>query len=105
MRTPVILPMQANVGQILVDVTLNIELFILVIHFDHFLKGCNNVNSFLKLKHDLSSQIPGLGYNFCHINELFETLSTSNVNIENLNIQSKGLVMKYIRKSRDVSKS
>ena len=39
-------------------VTLNIELFILVMHFDHFLKGCNNVNSCLKLKHDLPSQIP-----------------------------------------------
>ena len=84
---------------------LNIKLFILSIHFDHFLKGCNNINSSLKLKHSLSSQIPGLGYNFCQVNELFETLSTSNVNIENLNIQNKGLVMKYTRKSRDVSKS
>ena len=74
-------------------------------HFDNFLKGCNNVNSCLKLKHDLSSQIPDLGYNFCQVNKLFETLSTSNVNIENLSIESKGLVMKYNRKSRDVSKS
>ena len=73
-------------------------------HFDHFLKGWNNVNSCLKLKRDLSSQILDLGYNFCQVNELFETLSTSNVNIEILNIQSKGLVIKYTRKSRDVSK-
>ena len=70
------------------NVTLNIELFILVMHFDHFLKRCNNVNSCLKLKHDLSCQIPDLGYNCCQVNELFETLSTSNVNIENLSIQS-----------------
>ena len=62
------------------NVTLNIELFILVMHLNHFLKGCNNVNSCLKLKHDLSSQIPNLGYNFCQVNELFETLSTSNLN-------------------------
>ena len=74
-------------------------------HFDHFLKVCNNVNSCLKLKHDLSSQIPGHGCNFCQVNELFETLSTSDVNIENLSIQSKGIVMKYTGKSRDVSKS
>ena len=87
------------------NVSLNIELFILVMHFDHFLKGCNNLNSCLKLKHDLSSQIPGLGYNFCRVNELFETLSKSNVNIKNLNIQSKDLAMNYTRKSRDVSKS
>ena len=87
------------------NVTLNIESFILVMHFDHFLKGCKNVNSCLKLKHDLSSQIPDLGYNFCQVNEFFETLCTSNVNIENLSIESKGLVMKYTRKSGDVSKS
>ena len=78
------------------NVTLNIQLFILVMHFDQFLKGCSNVNSCLKLKHDLSSQIPGLGYNFCQVNEHFETLSTSNVNIENLNIQSKRLAVKFI---------
>ena len=59
-----------DVGQTWIDLvkfTLNIELFILVMHFDHF--------------------------------EQFETLSASNVNIENLNIQSKRLVMKYTRKS------
>ena len=83
---------------------LNIKFFILVMHFDHLLKRYNNVNSCLKLKHDLSSQIPDLGYNFRQVNELFETLRTSNVNIENLSIGSKGLVMKYTRK-RDVSKS
>ena len=49
--------------------------------------------------HDVSSHIPGLGYNFCQVNKRFETLSTSNVNIENLSIQSKGLVMKYTRTS------
>ena len=69
--------MQAKLGHIPANVTLNIELFILVIHFDH--KECNDVNSCRKFKHDLSSQIPGLGYNFCQVNELFETLSTSNV--------------------------
>ena len=79
--------------------------FILVIHFGHFLRGCNNVNSCLKLKHDFSSQIPGIRHNFCQVNEFSETLSTLNANIANLNIQSKGLVMKYTRKSRDVSKS
>ena len=63
-------------------------------HFDHFLKRYQNVNSSLKLMHDLSSQIPDLGYNSCQVNELFETLSTSNVNIENLSIGNKGLVMK-----------
>ena len=77
---------------------LNIKFFILFMHFDHFLKRCNNVNSCLKLKHDFSSQIPDLGYSFCQVNELFETLSTSNVNIENLSIGSKGLVMKYTRR-------
>ena len=74
-------------------------------HFDHVLKRCNNVNSCLKLKHDLSSQIPDLGYNFYQVNdELSEILSTSNVNIENLSIGSKRLVMKYTGK-RDVSES
>ena len=83
---------------------MNIKFFILVMHFDHLLKRCNNVNSCQKLKHDLSSQIPDLGHNFCQVNELFETLRTSNVNIENLSTGGKGLVMKYTRK-RDVSKS
>ena len=83
---------------------LNIKFFILVMHLDHLLKRCNNVNSCLKLKHDLSSQIRDLGYNFRQVNELFETLRTSNVNIENLSIGNKGLVMKCTRK-RDVSKS
>ena len=46
------------------------------------------------MKHDLSSQIPDFGYNFCEVNNLFETLRTSNVNIENLSIGSKGLVIK-----------
>ena len=40
--------------------------------FDNFLIGYNNANSCLKLKHDFSSQIPGLGYNFCQLNELLE---------------------------------
>ena len=82
------------------NVTLNnIELFILVIHFDHFLKGSNNLNSCLNLKHDLSC----LRYNSCQVNELFETLSTSNVTIENLNIQSKGLVMTNTPKNLEMS--
>ena len=51
----------------------NINFFILVMHFNHFLKRCNNANSCLKLMHDLSSQIPDLGYNSCQVNELFET--------------------------------
>ena len=72
-----------------------------IVHFGYAfwsflkLKGCNNVNCCLKLKHDLSSQIPDLRYNFCQVNGLFETLSTSNVNIENVSIESKGLIMKY----------
>ena len=69
-------------------------------HFDHFLKGWNNVNSRLKLKRDFSSQILDSKRDLSS-----QTLSTSNVNIEILNIQSKGLVIKYTRKSRDVSKS
>ena len=64
--------MQAKLGQIPVNVTLSIELFILVIHFNRFLRVCN-VNSCLKLKHDLFSQIPVLRYSFCQVNQLFET--------------------------------
>ena len=79
LRNDMILPTYAKLGQIPVNVTLNIELFIFVMHFDHFLKECNNINSWLKLKHDLFSQILDLGCNFCQVNELFETLSTSNV--------------------------
>ena len=58
-------------GQIPVNVTLDVNFFILVMHFDHFLTRGNNINSCLKLKHDLFSQIPDLGYNFCQVNELF----------------------------------
>ena len=67
-------------------------------HFDHLLKRCNNVNSCLKLKHDLSSQITDLGYNFCQVNELFETFRISNVNFENLSIGSKGLACNLFNK-------
>ena len=66
-----ILPTQAKLGRIPANVTLNIGLFILVIHFDHFLLGYNNVNSCLKLKHGFSSQISGLAYNFCQLNKLW----------------------------------